>query len=265
MPAHSNSAVSTHHLMSDSTSRKRWNFAASLDALATLAAAVFVLALIADVAQSLLPLQAAFFRRAVTLAALAAAVVFASVVLRLGEQPFGSANRVTTMRAIGVAFLAGFSGEAPAPVVLWTIVVFAIVLLVLDGLDGRLARRSGLQSPFGARFDMETDAALTFVLALLCWQFGKAGVWILAVGLMRYAFVAASRPLPWIGRALPYSRRRQTICVLQLSGLLATLSPLFSPPASSIMGLLTLLMLSSSFAVDLNWLASRRPDGATPV
>ena len=49
--------------------------------------------------------------------------------------------------------------------------------------------RSNEASSFGARFDMETDALLILVLAALVWQHGKAGPWILAAGLMRYAFV----------------------------------------------------------------------------
>jgi phosphatidylglycerophosphate synthase len=40
-------------------------------------------------------------------------------------------------------------------------------LLALDGLDGWLARRFGLASAYGARFDMEVDGFLILVLALL--------------------------------------------------------------------------------------------------
>jgi hypothetical protein len=43
--------------------------------------------------------------------------------------------------------------------------------------------------------------------------------------------------------------------VLQLAGLLAVLSPLFPVPASSLVGLVTVLMLAGSFAVDIGWLA----------
>jgi phosphatidylglycerophosphate synthase len=32
-------------------------------------------------------------------------------------------------------------------------------VLMLDGVDGRVARRTGSQTGFGARFDMELDAA----------------------------------------------------------------------------------------------------------
>ena len=42
--------------------------------------------------------------------------------------------------------------------------------LALDGVDGHLARRFDQVSDFGARFDMEVDAALILVLCIgLSW------------------------------------------------------------------------------------------------
>ena len=38
-------------------------------------------------------------------------------------------------------------------------------LLILDGVDGRVARARGEVSAFGARFDMETDALLLLCLS----------------------------------------------------------------------------------------------------
>ena len=48
-----------------------------------------------------------------------------------------------------------------------------------------------MTSAFGARFDMEVDALLIQVLAVLAWQWDKAGPWVLMSGLLRYVFVAA--------------------------------------------------------------------------
>ena len=77
-------------------------------------------------------------------------------------------------------------------------VALAASVAVLDGVDGWLARRTRMASAFGARFDMETDAALILVLAVLAWQFGRAGAWVLACGLLRYAFVGAGVLWPWL-------------------------------------------------------------------
>jgi hypothetical protein len=108
---------------------------------------------------------------------------------------FGAGNRVTLGRFALSALLAGLVGEANASrePLAWALVVVATLAALLDAADGALARRSGLASRFGARFDMETDAWLTLVLCLLLQQFDKVGAWVLAAGLMRYAFVAAAR------------------------------------------------------------------------
>ncbi len=97
-----------------------------------------------------------------------------------------------------------------------TSVVIASVAAALDGVDGWIARRTRTASAFGARFDMETDALLILVLSALVWRSGKAGAWVLASGLMRYAFVAAATIWPWMQEPLEPSRRRQAVCVVQV-------------------------------------------------
>jgi hypothetical protein len=97
---------------------------------------------------------------------------------------------------------------------------------------------------------------------VLVWHFGKAGAWILLAGLIRYVFVAAAQALAWMRRPLPPSRRRQTVCVLQVIVLMTCLSPLFGPPLSSAIGLAGLLLLGWSFAVDIAWLARAAPASA---
>ncbi len=229
-----------------------------MDVVWTLAIAAAGFVTVAVLLALLLGLTAGFVGAAISLIALTALSLYHITAHYLPPAAFGPANRITTVRAVGTAMLLAFVGQSPTAALTWTVVVVAIALLVLDGLDGFLARRSGLASAFGARYDMETDAALTLVLALLCWQFGKAGAWILAVGLMRYLFVAAGAAFPFMRRALPPSRRRQTICVLQLSGLLAVLSPLFPVPASFVVGALTLILLAVSFGIDTAWLVRMR-------
>jgi phosphatidylglycerophosphate synthase len=113
-------------------------------------------------------------------------------------------------------------------------------------------------SEFGARFDMETDALLVLALAVLAWQWDRAGAWVLLSGLLRYGFVAAGWLLPWLRRPLPPSRRRQTVCVVQIVVLLAVIAPLLPPGGSSPIALAGLLLLTASFAIDLSWLAGQR-------
>ena len=46
-----------------------------------------------------------------------------------------------------------------------------------DAVDGWIARRRGVASPFGARFDMELDALFVAVLSWAALDAGRAGPW----------------------------------------------------------------------------------------
>lgn len=175
---------------------------------------------------------------------------------------FGAANRVTLARLAVVAMLGALLGEAllqpPSSrgSAGWLVVAVATLTALLDAVDGPLARRSGLASAFGARFDMETDAAFTLVLSALVLQAGQAGPWVLASGLMRYVFVAAAWRWPWLAGALPPSRRRQTVCVVQITTLIVCLGPIVPPPLAGTLAAASLMLLAASFAIDVRHLAS---------
>jgi len=112
---------------------------------------------------------------------------------------------------------------------LWNLIAFAVLAAVLDGLDGMVARTRRETSSFGEKFDMEVDAAFILILALLVWELSNMGSWVLAAGLLRYIFVAASWPLSALRAALPPSFRRKLACVLQITALIFALCPLVSP------------------------------------
>jgi phosphatidylglycerophosphate synthase len=204
------------------------------------------------------------------LAWLAAGGVAVAAGLRTGTHPharFGNANRLTLVRLALAGLLVGLLGEAawsdPAAgpgALAWAVVVLATVTAVLDAADGTLARRSGLASAFGARFDMETDAAYTVVLCALVWQAGQAGPWVLLAGLLRYLFAAAAWRWPWLAAPLPASRRRQTVCVVQITSLIVCLAPIVSPALATLLAAASLALLTGSFALDVSFLArTRRP------
>jgi phosphatidylglycerophosphate synthase len=172
---------------------------------------------------------------------------------------FGSANYVTTVRAALVSLIAAVIGEPRTPAMAAAATIVAIVITTLDGVDGWLARRSGLSSAFGARYDMEVDALLIMTLSVLAWTDDKAGAWVLASGALRYLFVVAGWIWPWMERPLEPSRRRQTVCVIQIVALIAAVSPIVTWPASAAIAAAALALLAGSFAVDTNWLMFRRP------
>jgi len=181
-------------------------------------------------------------------------------------QPFGAANWVTAARAAYAACLLGYGlwamvvGHVPGPTLRWFWVVGALGALALDGVDGLLARRLGQTSAFGARFDMETDAATVLGLSLLVWLCDQAGSWVLAIGLMRYIFVTGSRVWPVLAAPLPPRKRRQAVCVAQIAALILAIVPGVWPELARPICLAALAALVYSFAVDIAWLVASRAD-----
>lgn len=175
---------------------------------------------------------------------------------------FGLPNGVTLVRLVLSSVLGGIAldlVERPmADPQAWLVLAIAALALMLDGVDGFLARARHLESPFGARFDMEVDALLILLLALLAWLQAKAGPWVLLIGAARYAFVAAGWLWPALTRPLPPSFRRKAVCVVQGLSLAALLAPVVQPPASGVIAGVALLLILYSFAVDVIWLIAHR-------
>ncbi|GAA5202480.1 CDP-alcohol phosphatidyltransferase family protein [Microbacterium jejuense] len=177
---------------------------------------------------------------------------------------FGSANGVTATRSVlvGVAtalVVESFSGEA-ATVLLVAIVAVA---LALDGVDGYVARRTGSVSELGARFDMEVDAYLLLVLSVYDARF--VGWWVLSIGLMRYAFVAAAWLLPFLGRTLPYRYWRKVVTAVCGVALTLVAAQLLPPVANLLVAAAALALLVESFGRDVIWLVRMNRAGTDLV
>lgn len=191
-------------------------------------------------------------------------VYFAMAALLLRHWPdrrrsLGAANRVTLFRALLVALLAGtLASPAALAAQAAPFAALALAALLLDGVDGWVARRFHAASDFGARFDMELDAFLIAVLCLAPVLLGKVGPWVLAIGAMRYVFVAAMPVWRWLDHPLPDSLRRKTVCVVQVVCLLASLLPTVGARATAALLGLALLGLAASFLIDIRWLYRRR-------
>lgn len=167
---------------------------------------------------------------------------------------FGPANSVTFLRAVLVCWIAGAIGQAGSDWGSWFIVVIGSAALVLDGVDGWLARKYRCESDFGARFDQEIDALLILILAVLAIQTGKAGSWVLLAGLLRYLFIAAAVVIPALAEPLPPSKRRQTICVVTVIALIICLAPVVPAPVANLVAAISVGLLTLSFVVDTVWL-----------
>lgn len=141
---------------------------------------------------------------------------------------FNVADVVTLVRGLGVCFLAGLALQAWAGGLtrqaLLTMIIIGMLCLLLDGVDGRVARARKEASAFGARFDVETDAAMLAVLSVAVAALGIAGWWVLAIGAMRYGYVATSLVVPALRIPLPYHFSGKVIAVVQAVALLAALT-----------------------------------------
>jgi phosphatidylglycerophosphate synthase len=180
---------------------------------------------------------------------------------------FGAANGVTLLRAATLAFLAALA-LLPGPLAA-ELRIIAVALgvagLLLDGIDGWLARRGGTESRYGARFDMETDALSVLVFTLLLLAAEQAGLWVLAIGLARYIFVGVGWLWPPLARDLPPSGRRKAICVVVVTALLVALAPVVDAALGWMICAVALVLLLSSFAMDCVWLVITRRSATPPV
>ncbi|HEX6347334.1 CDP-alcohol phosphatidyltransferase family protein [Umezawaea sp.] len=167
----------------------------------------------------------------------------------------GPADRVTLGRGVLVgsvtAIVVDRVGEGVPTAMM---VAFTAVALALDCVDGQVARRTGTSSALGARFDMEVDAFLILVLSVhVAFSFGP---WVLAIGAMRYVFVAASWAFPWLRADLPASYARKTVAAVQ--GVLLVVAASGVVPFSEHLVGFALATLLWSFGRDTAWLFRHR-------
>lgn len=231
--------------------------ALAADARRDLLVAAILLALAASALAQIGGFGTGYVLKASLLHALGCALIWRNLAANHPHARFGAANRVTLARLAMASLLAAVIGEPMTQPerIAWAVVVGATLTALMDAVDGALARRSGLASAFGADFDMETDAWLIFVLCSLVVQFDKAGLWVMASGLMRYAFVAAARAWPWLAGELRPSLRRKTVCVMQITTLIVCLGPIVPRWASTALAAAGLSALAASFAIDVRTLA----------
>ncbi len=180
-----------------------------------------------------------------------ALVVIALV--RAGAPRFGPANAVTAVRSVLVAVVTAlvvtsFAQQVPAV----ALVATAAAALALDAVDGWVARRTRSENAVGARYDMETDAFLLLVLSVADARI--VGGWILTIGLMRYAFVAAGWLFPWMRARLPFRYWRKVVAAACGVALLLVASGLLPSPLDLLGGAVALGLLVESFGRDVIWL-----------
>jgi phosphatidylglycerophosphate synthase len=191
-------------------------------------------------------------------AGLACGVVIGVAVSRADVEALGPADLVTLTRAALACALAALVTESflhePASA---TIVGLAVVALATDAVDGRVARSTGTTSRFGARLDGEVDAFLILVLSVYVAEAGQ--VWVLAIGLARYAFAAAGWVLPWMRAQLPPRWWRKVVTAVQGIVLTVAVADVAPDWLTSTALVVALGLLTESFGRDVVWLWRHRP------
>jgi phosphatidylglycerophosphate synthase len=171
---------------------------------------------------------------------------------RLGPAVWVTLSRATL--AVGVAALTAESFDRPAPVAI--LVTLTAAALVLDAVDGWVARHTQTASTLGALFDGEVDAFLIAVLSV--YVAPSAGAWVLAIGAARYGFLAAGWVLPWMREPLPPRYWRKVVAATQGIALMVAAADVLPPAVTRIALVAALALLAESFGRDVWWLWSHR-------
>lgn len=149
------------------------------------------------------------------------------------------ANWVTIFRLVIILALS-FSFEKYDDIFLF---IGFLIAILLDGVDGYLARKYNQSSPVGENIDMETDAFMVLLLSYIHYSNGYISWWILIPGGLRYyseIFVIKLRR----GKDIP-KKVRSTIAVIFFISLL---SPFVLPK-----GISQFFLVMSSLAICLSF------------
>lgn len=157
---------------------------------------------------------------------------------------------VRALLSLVVAVLVVQSFVGPAHVT--ALVAISTVALVLDWVDGQVARRTHTESDFGARFDMEVDAFLILVLSAYVAQ--SVGPWVLAIGLAHYLLLGAQRVLPWLRRTTPPRYWGKVVAAVQGIVLTIAAADVLPPPVLVLALVVALALLVESFGREVWWL-----------
>lgn len=169
----------------------------------------------------------------------------------------GLGNLLTIVRGLLVGLLAGFLGASWPPG--WLVCLPAGLYSLAaagDSLDGYVSRKTHYTTHLGQRLDMEVDALGLLVATSLAVQYGQLPVWYLCLGFAHYGFGLGQ----WWRRrrgkpvySLPPWAARAVIGGCQVGFISVVLWPVFSPPLTTLVGLLFVIPTLASFSRD--WLA----------
>ena len=183
----------------------------------------------------------------------AATALLVTARMRSDQPAMLPADWVTLTRALLIAGVAGLVADSfGRPVPVTALVTLSTVALVLDAVDGQVARRTGTATPLGARIDGEADAFLILLLSIAVSQ--DYGSWVLVIGAARYALLLAGWLIPWLAAPLPPRYWGKVVAAVQGIVLTVAVSGLPGRLAGMIAVAAALLLLAESFGRNVIWL-----------
>ena len=139
----------------------------------------------------------------------------------------GLADALTGARLVVLILAAASTDGAVAEWVLWALALN----VVLDVLDGYVARKLAAATPFGAVLDREVDAFFVLVAYLHLYVDGWLGAWVLFAGILPYAYRLLASVAPAPVAAENKERAAGPLAGLNFAMLLAAVAlPAYSAP-----------------------------------
>jgi phosphatidylglycerophosphate synthase len=184
--------------------------------------------------------------RSTWLLSLAGPAVLGVMLVQLGDYSRRGSwlpNAFTFARVLVTAWLARIGAQLTGP----SLSTAVLLVLIMDGLDGLVARGTNTHSAQGAQFDAESDA---FVMLTVCVIHVLRGLspWVLSAGLVRYAYVLA---IDYFGLSgiTPRSTFERSAAVLSVSALTFAFAPLGL--VSKLLVVASTLLMSLTFGSSL--------------
>ena len=157
----------------------------------------------------------------------------------------GYANWVTIFR-LSIVFTLGYTYQFLGDS---TLFIGFLIAIMMDGVDGYLARKFGQTSRSGECLDMETDAFLVLLISWIHYDTGKFSWWILIPGGFRYYYGLTFFWLKHNKQEFPPKKVRATIAVIFFLALLVPF--ILSIEIGSIIILIASLLLILSFTASI--------------
>lgn len=169
----------------------------------------------------------------------------------------GFGNAITLTRGLLVALVAGFL-FSPLPtdqLLSWTPAILYTVAILLDYLDGFVARLTNHSTQLGEMLDMEFDGLGILIAIAIAIQYGNLPPWYLILGLGRQLFILGLWIRTRLGKPnfdMTKSNNRRLIAGVQMGFISVMLWPILAPPFTTLACILFSVPLAASFARD--WL-----------